>query len=484
MPGDLCIGGAGVAIGYAGDPELTAQRFVTLPLGPRPGAEPIRLYRTGDLARWSVDGEVRLLGRDDRQVKVRGHRIEIGEIESRLAVWPTLAQAVVTVRPDARSDAVLCAYCVPAAGAALNRRELRRHLAEYLPTFMIPSYFVELPELPLTPNGKVDVGALPAPQVDVGEQTDEPPTTLYEVRVAEQWRSLLDLEQVNLQHDFFEVGGSSIKLMELIYNLQVEFNIAIAVSELFKLTTLRGMAKTVEDIVTGKVAGAQPYLRFNVGQGRAVFCFPPAGGHGLVYRELAAHLPDYELVSFNYLLGDDQVERYADLIEAIQVDGPCTLFGYSLGGNLAFEVAKELERRDREVPRVGIMDSYRIPASFEPGNVDFEAFERELTEHLRKHTGSEIVAQETLRQARDYIHFVSLRPNIGVIAAPVTVISDEDKVLFYAAEARGTWHGSSTTHSAVFRGFGKHADMLDKEYVAKNAELAHNIPVGEAENVA
>jgi hybrid polyketide synthase/nonribosomal peptide synthetase FtdB len=480
VAGELWVGGDGVAAGYVGDPEQTARRFVTL----TPGDEPARLYRTGDLASWDAQGGVRLLGRVDSQTKVRGHRIELGEIESQLTACPSLAQAVVTVRPDASGDAVLCAYCVPTAGAVLDRGELRRHLAGYLPTFMIPSYFTELPELPLTPNGKVDLAALPAPRAEAGEHEYEAPVTLYEERMADHWRSLLGLERVSLRDDFFEIGGSSIKLIELIYNLQVEFNIAIPVSDLFRATTLHGMATTLAHIITGRIAGAQPYLRFNAGLERTIFCFPPAGGHGLVYRQYAAHLPEYQFVAFNYVAGDDKVTRYADLIESIQGEGPCVLFGYSLGGNLAFEVAKELERRDREVPNVVIMDSYRIPESFELGSEHFESFERELGEHLRKHTGSEVVAQETLDQAREYIRFCSRTPNLGVITAPVSVISDERKVAFYAADERGTWHGSSATRTAVFRGFGTHAEMLDQQYIALNANLARDILAGGESNVA
>ncbi|MEV8631698.1 amino acid adenylation domain-containing protein [Streptosporangium sp. NPDC051023] len=484
VPGELWVGGDGVATGYVGDPEHTAHRFLTMTLSREAGAEPVRLYRTGDLASWDSRGGVRLLGRVDAQIKVRGHRIEIGEIETRLAAWPALAQAVVTVVTDARGDTGLCAYCVPAAGAGLDWRALRRHLAGYLPTFMIPSYYVELAELPLTPNGKVDVAALPAPAADTGEQAHEPPVTLYETRVAEHWRSLLGLERIGLQHDFFEVGGSSIKLIELIYRLQAEFNVTIPVSHLFKVTTLHGMAMTVEHIITGRLAGAQPYLWFNPDRDKTIFCFPPAGGHGLVYRQLAAHLPEYRFVAFNYVAGEDKVTRYADLIESVQPEGPCELFGYSLGGNLAFEVAKELQGRGREVPNVVIMDSYRISEAFELGDEHFEIFERELGEHLLRHTGSEIVAEETLGQAREYIDFSSRTPNLGTVAAAVSVISDEEKVAFYAAAERGTWHGSSAARTAVLRGFGTHAEMLDQDYIARNANLVRDILAGGGAHVA
>ncbi|WP_394814731.1 amino acid adenylation domain-containing protein [Streptomyces millisiae] len=484
VPGELWIGGSGVALGYAGDPEQTARRFVTRALSREPGAAPVRLYRTGDLAHWDATGGVHLLGRSDSQIKVRGHRIELGEVESQLAAWPGLAAAVVTVRRDARGEATLCAYCVPTDGTPLDARELRRHLAGYLPTYLIPSSFVELEALPLTPNGKVDVAALPAPPTDLDEEVEEPPTTLFEVRMAEHWKALLGIESVGLHHDFFEVGGSSIRLIELIHHLQHEFNISIQVSQLFKVTTLHGMARTVEDITTGRIAGAQPYLTFNEAQGSPLFCFPPAGGHGLVYRQLAERMPEYRFLSFNYVSGDDKIARYADLVESLQSEGPCVLFGYSLGGNLAFEVAKELESRGRQVSDVIIMDSYRIAEAFEMGPEHFQAFEHELGEHLRKHLGSDLVAEETLEQAREYLDFCSRTPNTGTVAAAVTVISDEEKVAFYAAGKHGSWHATSTSHSTVLRGAGVHADMLDEDNLAHNARLTRSVLTGGASRAA
>ncbi|MFB8198768.1 non-ribosomal peptide synthetase/type I polyketide synthase [Kitasatospora purpeofusca] len=479
VTGELWIGGSGVALGYLGDEEQTAGRFATLPLGGADGTEPVRLYRTGDLARWDADGGVHLLGRADSQIKVRGHRIELGEIETRLAEWPELAGAVVTVRADRGGEHVLCAYCVPAPGRTFDHRALRRHLAGQLPTFMIPTHFTELPALPLTANGKVDVAALPEPRTDAAEAA-EPPVTLYEVRMAEHWRTLLGIEEPGLQHDFFESGGSSIRLIELIHGLQAEFNISIPVSQLFKVTTLHGMAKTVEHIITGRIEGAQPYLGFNQEQRQTLFCFPPAGGHGLVYRQFAAHLPEYRTIAFNYVSGDDKVDQYADLVEALQPEGPCALLGYSLGGNLAFEVAKELERRGRAVPNVVIMDSHRIPESFDLADEHLQAFETELAEHLHRHTGSAAVARETREQARDYLRFCSRTPNHGVVAAALSVISDDEKVALYEAGRDGAWHGSSATRTAVFKGFGTHAEMLDREFIAHNAGLARSILTGAA----
>ncbi|MFJ9326744.1 amino acid adenylation domain-containing protein [Streptomyces sp. NPDC101230] len=481
VPGELWIGGDGVALGYAGDPEQTADRFVTRTLGRTPGARPERLYRTGDIARWDAHGRVHLLGRTDGQVKLRGHRIEIGEIEAHLAQWPPLARAVVTVTTDTGGEAALCAYCVPAApGTALDRRALRRHLAGSLPSYMIPSYFVELTALPLTASGKIDTAALPAPRAETGERPHEEPVTLYEISVARHWKALLKLEQVGLEDDFFEVGGSSIKLIELLHQLRTEFGVSVPVSRLYQVTTLHGMAATVQEVLHSTSADELPYLTFNSGQSPHLFCFPPAGGHGLVYRGLAAQLPEYAVIGFNYLPGEDKVARYADLIEAARPVGACLLLGYSLGGNLAFETVKELERRGRRVGHVVILDSRRIMERYEPGDEGIRVFEAELADHLRKHTGSDAVAQETLAHAAEYLTFCGRTPNTGTVDAPVTVITDEEKTALYAAGEHGTWHGSSTATTVVLRGSGVHADMLDPKHLPRNAALVRTVLTGDA----
>ncbi|MFF0410711.1 amino acid adenylation domain-containing protein [Kitasatospora sp. NPDC004745] len=478
VAGELWVGGAGVAAGYPNDPGQTARRFTALDLD----GTPTRLYRTGDLGHWDAHGTAHLLGRIDNQVKVRGHRIEIGEIEAHLTARPELAQACVTVRQDGAGESVLSAYLVPAEGAVLDRRELRRHLAEHLPTVMIPAHLTELPALPLTPNGKVDLAALPEPVVDTGDARDEPPVTLYEIRTAEHWKALLGLDEVGLQHDFFELGGSSIRLIELIHHLQTEFNVGIPVGQLFKVTTLHGMARTLEQIITGELEGGQPHLWFNpqAPEDRTVLCFPPAGGHGLVYRQLAGHLPGHRLAAFNYLTGDDKTARYADLAEALHPAGPYVLLGYSLGGNLAFEVAAELERRGRTVRSVLMVDSYRIPEPFTLGEDHVAAFERELHEHLHRHTGSRIVARETLEQARDYLEFCSRTPNLETVDAHLHVVCERDRLALHTGGEPGSWQGSSTSGTTVHAGHGSHAEMLDAEYAARNAELAGAILAGGA----
>ncbi len=292
------------------------------------------------------------------------------------------------------------------------------------------------------------------------------------------------MDEVGLRDDFFELGGSSIKLIELIHHVQAEFDITVAVGELFKTTTLHGVAKTVEHVITGRLPGSQPYVRFNEGRGEPVCCFPPVGGHGLVYRRFAAQLPGHELLAFNHIPGADKIARYADLVESLQPDGPCLLLGYSLGGNLAFEVAGELEDRGREVRRVIIIDSYRIARAFEVDAERLATFERELVEHLRRHAGTDVLALETREQAREYLEFCGRNPNRRVIDAPITVLCDPDNAAVHLSGAEGAWHDRSRLGTRVLRGSGTHAEMLDGVHVAANAELVRELLVGGEADVA
>ncbi|MEV0598228.1 amino acid adenylation domain-containing protein [Streptomyces sp. NPDC050315] len=477
VTGELFIGGAGVATGCLGDAGESARTFPALTLG---GA-PRRLCRTGDLARWSADGTVHLLGRVDRQVKVRGHRVETGEVETQLSRCAALRQVHVTTHRTEGGDNTLCAYYVPDDGAPVDRGELRRRLADHLPAYMIPSHFVALPALPLTANGKVDTAALPAPATAPDRRAAEAPGTPYEARMAAHWQALLGGELPGPHHDFFEAGGNSLVLIELIHHLRTEYGAEIPVGPLLKDTTLRGMTRTVEDVVAGEAGDAPPYACFgpeNPAPDRTVFCFPPAGGHGAAYRELASHLDGFRVVAFDYLPGEARVARYADLIESHRPDGPCALLGYSLGGNLAFEVAKELERRGREVSRLVLLDSYRFTEAGPLGAEELARFEEGLRDRLGGRAGTGPLAAETLDRARDYLDFCCRTPNLGTIAAPITVIAAERSGLPYALGKRAGWQESSRTGAVRLDGSGTHDELLDPEHIGHNARLAREALAG------
>src|SRR6185295_11951019 len=230
MPGELCIGGAGVARGYLGRPELTAEKFTPHPFATVPGA---RLYRSGDLARWLPDGSVEFLGRADSQIKVRGFRIEPGEIEAALGAHPQVSQAVVLALAGEADSAArhLVAYVVASSEIRCDETELRAFLKQRLPDYMVPAVFVPLAALPLTPNGKVDRRALPVPDwsrsasgMPAGSH-HQPPRTAAEETLAAIWRKVLRIETVGALDDFFAIGGHSLLATQVLSRLRSTFGI-------------------------------------------------------------------------------------------------------------------------------------------------------------------------------------------------------------------------------------------------------------------
>lgn len=269
---------------------------------------------------------------------------------------------------------------------------------------------------------------------------------------------MLGQKSISLHDDFFALGGNSLYLIELMVRIQSAFSIKMEVNQLFRFTTLHGMASAIEDVVTGKETGASPYLIFNAGQSTRLFALPPAGGYSIVYKAFADALPNTEVISFNYLESDTKVSDYADQIMQIQPHGPYTLFGYSLGGNLAFEIAKELENRGQRVGDVVILDSFRITETVKMREQDFAHFEQELKAHFARHTGSNTVHEHTLAQARDYIDWCYKVKNLGQVHAKLHFIVEQNA---HAEAARLTsWDAASDAEVITYQGVGKHEEML------------------------
>jgi amino acid adenylation domain-containing protein len=238
VPGELYIGGDGLAKGYLHRAELTAERFVQNPFDSAG-----KIYRTGDLARWIPDGNLEYIGRVDHQVKLRGFRIELGEIETAIEQQPQVRQAVVMVREDSPNDQRLTAYVSLRDGADIDSKELRAALSSRLPEYMLPSQWLFLKEFPLTPNRKVNRRALPVPESDsTGSTLSAPPTTESEIRIAEIWQELLNHKRVGINDNFFDLGGHSLLVVQLQSRLRKQLDCQISLIELFQRTTVFSIA--------------------------------------------------------------------------------------------------------------------------------------------------------------------------------------------------------------------------------------------------
>jgi acyl-coenzyme A synthetase/AMP-(fatty) acid ligase/acyl carrier protein len=247
VAGGIYIGGMGVARGYLNRPELTAEKFIPDPFSSDPTS---RLYKTGDRARYLPDGNIEFLGRMDDQIKIRGYRVELGEIETVLGQHSSLREAVVLAREDSPGDRRLVAYAVAAAGSTPSVHELRSFLQQKLPEYMVPSAFVFLELLPLTPNGKLDRKALPAPDQTRPEleETFVAPRTPVEETLASIWAAVLKVDKVGIHDNFFELGGHSLLATQLISRIRETFKIDLPLRSLFEAPTIYGLAQRMQEL--------------------------------------------------------------------------------------------------------------------------------------------------------------------------------------------------------------------------------------------
>jgi amino acid adenylation domain-containing protein len=375
VPGELFVGGAGLARGYLNRPELTEQRFLPDPFHNG------RMYRTGDLVRWlhgsdGNAGELEYLGRVDQQVKVRGHRIELGEVEAALLRHAEVRATAVVAREDGTGDRQLVGYVVPDGGAKPRPSDLRDHLARTLPKYMVPAAFVLLDGLPLTANGKLDRRALPAP--DFSSQLERAyvePETAVQRAIAEVWVEVLGVERVGLDDDFFALGGHSLLATQVVAKLRPVTNAQVGVLDVFQHPTVRGLAALIEAALIEEAAGKPRQRRLlheltprNARRGRATVCsyvcVPYGGGSAVVYQPIADAMPAghvlYSVAIPGHDVGldedalpfDELVRRCVDEIME-RVDGPLVLYGHcGVGGALTIELARQLEARGRSLEAV------------------------------------------------------------------------------------------------------------------------------------
>ncbi|MNK90120.1 Tyrocidine synthase 3 [compost metagenome] len=272
IAGELCIAGPGVARGYLNREELTREKFTANPF--MPGT---RMYRTGDLAKWREDGSIVFLGRKDDQIKIRGYRMELGEIEAVLRQQPEVAAAAVIARTGADGEPYVCAYYV--ANTTIAAAELKRRIAHLLPTYMIPAFCCELPQLPLTSSGKLDRGALPDPKQreDANEAKLVPAGNEREARLLVIWKETLGLERIGVTDNFFELGGHSLKAVALIARIHQQFQAELPLHILFEASTVRQLA--------GVIAGASRSLLPDIPAADRRAHYPLSSAQSTVYMQ-------------------------------------------------------------------------------------------------------------------------------------------------------------------------------------------------------
>ncbi|MEY4518514.1 MAG: hypothetical protein RLZZ499_1113, partial [Cyanobacteriota bacterium] len=367
VPGELHIGGDGVTKGYLNRSELTEEKFISNPFSSAPNS---KLYKTGDLVRFLPNGAIECLGRIDDQVKVRGFRIELGEIEAAIASHPHIQQTVVITREDNPGDKRLVAYAVLHPEQAVTTNTMRQFLKPKLPDYMIPGAFVLLETLPLTPNGKIDRRALPAPKQtrDELEETFVAPRNELELQLAKIWQDVLGIQNIGIHDNFFNLGGQSLLAVRLFAEIHKSFNQKLTLSTILQASTIEQLAKAISQQEylpdSSYLVPIQPH-----GSKIPFFCIHGAQGEVLFLKSLANHLsrdqPFYAIRSPGQngetaplTCIEEMAKLYIKEIKTIQPQDPYLLGGYSFGGLVAFEMARQFREQGQEVSLLALLDCY------------------------------------------------------------------------------------------------------------------------------
>ncbi|MEO6637013.1 MAG: amino acid adenylation domain-containing protein, partial [Ginsengibacter sp.] len=365
--GEVYIGGKGVARGYLNRKELTNEKFIRNPFTHKAGE---RLYRSGDLARLLPDGTLEYIGRIDHQVKIRGFRIELGEIENVLMEHDFIHQALVLTRQDGHGEKKLVAYLI--ASAEYQETELLLQLKKVLPEYMIPSSFVLLENFPLTVNGKIDQDALPAPDVTV-TISSEAPATKMEIELEKIWNNILGRENTGRRKNFFSLGGHSLLAIRMIAAIRLKLGVEVKVNDLFINPTIAELGAALEDKLTGKGSsnlknecliplktnGSKPPLYIIAGGGGTALRFKSFGNlleHDQPVFVLQPPIDLRDLENFPATV-EGIAERFIEEIMLQNPFGPYALAGHCMGGIIAFEIAKQLKDKGKQVTTLAMFDT-------------------------------------------------------------------------------------------------------------------------------
>lgn len=471
--GEIFIGGHSLARGYHHAPALTAARFLPDPFANRPGA---RLYATGDLGRFLSDGQLEFLGRDDRQFKVRGFRVEAAEIENALVGLPSIQRAVITTDPD-HGD--LTAHVIVTPGQLPRIQAIRTALAKQLPAYMIPSHICPVEHFPLTPSGKLDHRRLPSPRTTSDPVADVCSDPL-EQRLQACWRRVLSIEHPSPHISFFQLGGHSLSLLALRRAIQREFDISLPLTALFRADTIKAQADLLRgqhnaDMAPNQPEGTQIHALNGI-TGLPLFCLPTVLGHGLAYRELAEHTKHSRLLTLDMVNASDPIAHYAETIIAQKPVVPFALLGYSAAGTLAFEVAAYLEARGYAVDGIILLDAVSPPLFRQRVSGQETVWTTRLLDTylplIRKHPQHLAVPNSTTlsHEVESYLRFLARhRGNSRPINADLHLIRSTEEETVHG------WENLTQGSLRVYQGAGPHAEMLFGKYALQNAAVVDEI---------
>ncbi|MBW9154571.1 non-ribosomal peptide synthetase/type I polyketide synthase [Clostridium estertheticum] len=472
IQGEICIGGIGVATGYDNDIEKTENSFINHPtLG--------HIYKTGDFGVLRKDGYIEFLGRKDSQVKIRGNRVELGEIEHCLRSMEEINNAVVVDLVDKKHNKYLCAYIV--SNEELRSGKIKEYLSKHLADYMVPLKYIKIDSIPLSPNGKVDKKSLPVSTELESEYI--PPRNDTEVRLQEICKNLLNVDsRISIDDNLYDLGWDSIKIILCASKIKADFCIDMPFTALLKYYTIKQLAEFIKD---SSKENTNIYTILNNELDNKIFAFPPALTFGIAFNSLSRLIDNYSIYAFDYVQNDDIINIYVNEIIKIQDKEPYNLMGYSGGGSIAYEVAKELESRGYKVPNVILIDTnYGLGNHISSIGQDFrKEIEADtinvVTQKLFNGKDINGLGLNLGDRVEGYFNMVATQCSTeGHIGSNLYLVSSDKSVRDYRSFIRGNdykWGNLTDGQFYQYQGYGAHDDMLFDDYVLKNGEIIKSI---------
>ncbi len=474
VSGELFIGGIGLASGYIGDEEKTRNAFIT---HPRLG----RIYRTGDMGVLRREGYIEFKGRKDQQIKIRGHRIELGEIENCLMEIDGIKNAAVVDVVDSNGAKFLCAYVV--CKSELDTKEIKGYLLNKLPEYMVPFHYRIIDSIPLSSNGKVDRKALPKFKPDICNDKELIlPRNDMEKRLAEICGKLLEIDILSINDNLYDLGWDSVRMISLASKIQHDFGVKIPFRIMMENPTIKAVSQFISNADNGD---ENIVTLLNQKHQRNIFAFPPVSSYGFVYKELAGKLNNCSLYSFDFIEDEDIIKLYTDEILKIQDNGAYVLLGFCGGGNIAFEVAKELFSRGHKVTDIILLDAYyslenaivqmdsQIKTKFKQSTLDI------LNQKYSNKFSVDSLFDKGIRVKIDnYMDMiVKTCSSDGDVSSDIHYVCAEGDMEYKAflREKAHKWSSLTTGKFNWYNGSGKHDEMLLDRFVGKNAEVLRKI---------
>lgn len=473
VEGELYIAGECLSEGYLNKKELTNQRFLTNPF-----VAGEQMYKTGDIVKWLPDGNIKYIGRRDCQVKVRGYRIELSEVENEVMNIDDI-KGVSVIDINKNDSIYLCCYYT--SDKEFTQHKLREILRKRLPDYMIPSYYVKVNRIPLNFNGKVDRKKLPIPngKINTGVKY-EAPNSEIETTLVDIWTKILDIDKIGINDDFYELGGDSLNAILLSSKIRERLNLDIPLKVLFTKSTIKELAMYIEN----DCYDTDECFVFNNNSKKEIICFPPALGYGFVYNELSKRIPDYKMYCYDFIENDNVINDYVNKILSLNKDKnkEITFIGYSAGGRLAVEIASELQKSGYLVPNIILIDCMPLNFDYNLLNDNYKMDKNSLIDMVSKNMPQyrDFIDDRAYDKMFKYWQYYSSESALDKINSTIHLILMPDEFRNVGTNPitndiiENVWK-KECDELHVYKGYGEHQYMLMKKYVDNNANLILNI---------